>query len=334
MQHRDRVGHVLYPNSGPDASFHEPLPPGPIRGCPFIGNMSWMYNMNQILYQLSGKLGSPSVWKFFALTKPMAIFSGSSAINQLLGKEFKGEVSQMTQFGNFVELFGNESLSFETTSKKQYQFMRQLVGQALTEEAVARGVPALQDAASNSIDRAMREVAESRSVDKMKNNDATIVIKDMCSYLTLEVAWRQIIGLDLKTDEEIAAFHKASNDFMKSFTNYFIGFLPKWMIHKTQGYKASRYLVAKIQDRIDSLLANGPDGSTMSAMVFATDEKDQTKKLSRQQVIDNAMLLIIVTDAHQRHVVARDASKCMEQDRGGAGCLGCQTRSLFDQRTN
>jgi cytochrome P450 len=108
-----------------------------------------------------------------------------------------------------------------------------------------------------------------------------------------KVAWRQIIGLDLKTDEEIGTFHNAAKDYMKSVSNLLLVFVPKWMIHRTRGYKARQYLVGKIEDSIDSLLRNGPDGSTMSTMVFAADEEDETKRLSRQQIIDNALILII-----------------------------------------
>lgn len=118
-------------------------------------------------------------------------------------------------------------------------------------------------------------------------------MEDVCKYLTLEVAWRQIIGLDLKGDEEIETFHEKVKDWMATFSNFYLTFLPVWLLKKTKAYKAFEYLTGKIEERIDSLLENGPDGSTMSSMVFATDEEDQSKKLSRQQVIDNALLLIV-----------------------------------------
>ena len=95
--------------------------------------------MNEFLYRISAKLGSPKIWKFFGVTKPIAVLADSSSINKMLAKEFKGGVSQLTQFGNLVHLFGNESLTFETESRERYHFMRQLVGQALTNEAVAEG---------------------------------------------------------------------------------------------------------------------------------------------------------------------------------------------------
>jgi cytochrome P450 len=44
---------------------------------------------------------------------------------------------------------------------------------------------------------------------------------------------------------------------------------------------------------MDQLERDGPDGSTMSAMYFARDEEDPSKRLSRDEVVSNALLLIL-----------------------------------------
>jgi len=58
-------------------------------------------------------------------------------------------------------------------------------------------------------------------------------------------------------------------------------------------YRAKLYLTKMIERKIDDLDQNGPDGSTLSSMVYAVDEEGQSKRLSRQEIIDNALLLII-----------------------------------------
>ena len=50
----------------------------------------------------------------------------------------------------------------------------------------------------------------------------------------------------------------------------------------------------KIEEKIQYLEQSGPDTSTLSGMFFATDEGDSTQsKLTRQEIIDNALLLIL-----------------------------------------
>ena len=66
------------------------------------------------------------------------------------------------------------------------------------------------------------------------------------------------------------------------------------LLKLTSGFKARMYLVGKIEEKIKYLKERGtPDGSTLGAMYFTKDDKDPTKKLTKQQVIDNALYLII-----------------------------------------
>jgi len=116
---------------------------------------------------------------------------------------------------------------------------------------------------------------------------------DVCNQLTVDVAWRQILGLDLD-EEEDTRFVAEVKHWMKGLLSpiYLSFAFPFFILKHTRPYKARLYLVSKIEEKLNKLEENGPDGSTLSAMVFATDD-DGKAKLTRQQVIDNALLLIL-----------------------------------------
>ena len=115
-------------------------------------------------------------------------------------------------------------------------------------------------------------------------------MEKVLTSFTLDVAWRQILGLDLKEDE-IETFFKATDDWIGGVTNLRVMLLPGF--ESTKSAKALKYLKEKIERKIDDLNANGPDESTMSYMVYARDEEDETKRLSREEIVDNALLLIL-----------------------------------------
>jgi cytochrome P450 len=60
----------------------------------------------------------------------------------------------------------------------------------------------------------------------------------------------------------------------------------------TKPGRAQAYLKSLINKKIDDLNSTGPDGSTLSAMLFAKDEFDG-RRLSREQIIDNSLVLIL-----------------------------------------
>jgi cytochrome P450 len=115
-------------------------------------------------------------------------------------------------------------------------------------------------------------------------------MEDICSEYTLDVAWRQILGLNLAQDE-IEEFYDMVSKWVGGIVHPRTLFrvFPK----QTQGYKARQYLVNKIEARIEDLRKNGADATTMSGLVFATDEEHSSEKLTRVQIIDNALLLIL-----------------------------------------
>lgn len=112
----------------------------------------------------------------------------------------------------------------------------------------------------------------------------------VCTDYTLDVAWRQILGLEL-TEEEIPLFEESVAKWIEGIMSLQI--LLRINVEKHPGYKAKEHIISKIEERIDQLQEQGPDNkSTLSGMVFATDEEDPTKKLTRQEIIDNALILI------------------------------------------
>lgn len=181
-------------------------------------------------------------------------------------------------------------MSYETTEVKKYNFLQRLVGQALTPESVAKAIPTLEKASEDAVQRMLAS-------DK-------VVMSDINHYLTLDVAWRQIIGLNLKEDQ-IAKFHNDVQMWSKSITNYvyYILPIPGFLLKKTKMYKAKQALTKLINDKIDDIETNGPDGSTLSAMVTASDEEDTSKKLTRRQIIDNIFLLLVAGSETSSHTL-------------------------------
>jgi len=67
---------------------------------------------------------------------------------------------------------------------------------------------------------------------------------------------------------------------------------PSFIVKRSKPYKARLYIEAKLEEKIDSLLENGPDSSTLSEMVFAVEEDGNDRKLTREKVIENALVFV------------------------------------------
>jgi cytochrome P450 len=206
--------------------------------------------------------------------KPIIMLSGMKNIKDAFNSEFK-RIKTGSALRSFSKLFGAENLLF-VQDPDRHQYMRRLLGQSMTPEAISKSIPALVTGASNQID-------------SLKNNP-TVEMEQVLTSFTLDVAWRQILGLGLQEDE-IETFYEATNDWIGGITDLKVLLLPS-RFDKTKSGKALKYLTEKIERKIDDLEKNGPDGSTMSYMVYARDEEDPTKRLTRQEIIDNALLLI------------------------------------------
>lgn len=279
---------ILYPNSSPDPSRSEPVPPGSL-GCPYVGHTfaalrgSTKFGTGHFYHARSAQLGNPSLWKFSFLGRPRVSVSGGKLVRELLGREFKpdGITTGLAKLSS--GMLGYQSLMCEP-DRARHRSLRKLVGAALTPEAVSLSVPALCAAAERQ--------AEKLLLASTKSKEEPLRMADACTDFTLEVAWRQILGLKLE-EEEVPVFQRMVGKWIGGLGD--IRLITKIGVSTTQSYKAKQYLLAKIEERICELEQHGPDSTTLSGMVFSTDddEKDTKKRLTREEVIDNALLLIL-----------------------------------------
>ncbi|KAL7524961.1 hypothetical protein ACHAWF_001152 [Thalassiosira exigua] len=148
----------------------------------------------------------------------------------------------------------------------------------MTPDAIDRAMPTLITSAAEQIDRLSLE--------------EPVMMEKVATAFTLDVAWRQILGLDLREDK-VETFDRKTYDWIGGIINPLRAFYPARLSKHTKSHKALAYLVTKIDRKIESLERNGPDGSTMSGMLFAKDEEDPSKSLSRDEIVSNTLLLIL-----------------------------------------
>jgi cytochrome P450 len=280
----------LWPNARVDPTHVEPLPPGSM-GCPVVGRTffwgSSKWGVGSFYPFTSRRLRWPRIFKHYFLGCPFVAVSGLKNLQSVLNREF--EPSGIASAMHLNELMGQCSIAAET-SKDRHQFLRRLVGQALTPSAVTSALPVLEGMAIDQIIKREQSAVE---------NGSSIVLMDrVVTDYTLDVARKQILGLDI-AEEELPTFVTAVHDWIagvvsaRAYTGY--------KVKESKGYAALKYLEGIIGDKIDDLERNGPDGSsTLSGMVFARDEDDtsaanteEKRKLSRQEVIDNVLFLIL-----------------------------------------
>ena len=276
-----RLNKILYPGSGSDPTSDAALPPGSF-GCPFLGSNilagSTEYGPNEFFNRARKKLGNPSIYKFFAFGSPMVSVSGQDNIKNVLKDEFSPTgVNTMMVSKNWGSIFGFESLLYEK-DKMEHASLRRLVGSAMSPTSIEAAVPSIQAAA----DAQMEKILSAN----------TIEMEDICNDYTLDVAWKTILGLDLGEDE-VQTFHTMVKGWISGMFNPFF-LLPFRFpfLKQTKSYKGHQYLVSKVEEKLADLEKNGPDGSTLSSMYFAEDAEDNSKRLTHQQVIDNALILI------------------------------------------
>ena len=169
----------------PDASFAEPLPDGSL-GCPYLGNIKFFSKIGDAktgsgaFYRMQSSLSSnPRIFKYAPLGKPSVIIAGMSNVKKVFNKEFKLVKTGIISEG-FGDIFGGESLLF-VTDPSRHQFLRRLVGQSMTPEQISLAMPALIASATEQIDTL--KVGED------------VVMEEVLTRFTLDVAWRQILGV-------------------------------------------------------------------------------------------------------------------------------------------
>lgn len=281
---------LLYPGVRRDPNFDEPLPPASL-GCPFLGQNILKGSRRQgpeYFYQkASERLGHPRIWTFYFLGRPVATLTGASLVSNVLSQEFttlgpmQGEAvrKENERPEAMPAVFGIENLMFER-NKERHAFLRKLVGSGMTPASVNRALPTIQQIASSSIGRMLSQP------------ESPIKMEDICTDYTMEIVQRQLLGLDTAMDsaERVECREKLAT-WLSALYSVVANLQIPFLVKRSRAYKAREFIESKLQDKIDSLLKNGPDTSTLSAMVFAVDSHE--KKLTREQVIENALLLVI-----------------------------------------
>lgn len=278
------IRRLLWPGyANRDPALREPLPPGRC-GCPLWGSQVLVGSRDSgaasFWYRAAKRLGNPRVFRFFFMGRPGVCISGGERIKSLMNTEFEED-------GVYVPVVNTEytgpSLLGEQNGKK-HAYLRKLVGQALTPAAVKRAVPNLYQASQKQVDR---------MIAASSNGDNTATAETICTDLTLEIAWKQILGLKLTTAEEEEEFVTKVNEWVGGIVDPRVSL--NIGLRKTRGYKAKEWLEKKIEEKMDDLIENGPDDSTLSGMVFAADEDDPSggRKLSREDILGNSLLLIL-----------------------------------------
>ena len=271
---------ILYPNIVRDAAVDEPLPPGKL-GCPLFGNQIFVgskkFGTGYFWHRMSKALGAPRVWMVYFLGRPGAVITGGDNIKNLLNTEFDDDGVE-----NGVNPSGmlDENSMLAEKDRRMHSYMRRLVGNAMTPAAVTKAVPNLREAAEKQVDAILQ--------DGFANSEAT------CTAYTLDVAWKQILGLNLSEDE-VPVFSQMVDQWIAGFADLRVVFnvFPK----RSPAFRAKKWLTDKIEEKIDQLESNGPDASTLSAMVYATDDAtegtDGNRKLTREQIVENSLVLIL-----------------------------------------
>mmetsp|Transcript_5582 Transcript_5582/g.11626 ORF Transcript_5582/g.11626 Transcript_5582/m.11626 type:complete len:603 (-) Transcript_5582:119-1927(-) len=288
---------ILWPKANPDNKVLNPLPDGTL-GCPFFGH--WLFSGDEeegpgaFWRNLVAKFGNVGIFKTYFMGRPMAVVSGSKNLRNILDREFKSSDEGGVEIGVFArteaaaDIFGSDSM-LTSQDKLNHKWLRRLVGQAMSPLAVSASIPQLVKAADDAVD----------DVFTAMNSDSGIVrMEDVCTKFTLDIAWRQILGLDL-SDEEVFEFRSKVDEWIGGMLSPAVMLLPDPHGQKTKSYKARKYLDNIILEKMRQLEINGPDDSTLSAMVYAIDEEsdeetgEKNRRLSKKQVMDNALLLIL-----------------------------------------
>jgi cytochrome P450 len=258
------VKQILWPNTLSDLSREEPLPPGPL-GCPIRGLnprlSSPSFGPGLLFYQVSKKVKHARVFKIFSQRKGIAVVSGYQNTKTVLSQEFSAVVPQSVPFT--AKIVGSHSLRC-ADNKQRHSELRKLVGAAVQPNRVRDMVPALQHIAESVLEQ---------------QSSTTMQMEDVCTSFALDVAWRLIIGL--QDMDQISIFRYHVKAWLKGI---YSGANDDWQTSR-------QFLVNQIETKLQYLEQNGPDESTVSGMLFATEENE--RKATKEEIIDNVLLLIL-----------------------------------------
>ncbi|KAL7576981.1 hypothetical protein ACA910_006736 [Epithemia clementina (nom. ined.)] len=284
-----------------DPSVDAPLPPA-FTNCPFTG----IVNGPQSFYrQASAALRSPPAFSFLHRNQPMVEVTGGRAVRQVLLKEFTSLTSNVVA-GVSQVVCGLKSLR-TAVDRDEHRILRQLVGVTLSSSAVTNSIPQLQDICQARIEKELAKAVTEHQNDTTSKPYPTLIAHDMTQGMALDVVRQMVLGLNLKNTHEISVFEENVDIWLN-------GMYHKLGTPEMEATLESRkYLVQAIEQKMDELATPGQsDGSTVGGLMFATFDDDdddndkddsdiseerqerlQGRTLSREEVVNNALLLIL-----------------------------------------
>jgi len=256
-------------------------------GCPLFGHNILAGSKHHGPYvffaNAAKKLGNPKIFRYFAFGFPFVSVSGKDNIKATLKGEFDPDgINTMSVSEGMSLVFGKESILYQN-DKKKHALLRRLAGQAMTPVALRKAVPTIQATAEKLIDKYFLNAG----------SESSVTMENMMEVYTMDIARKQILGLDIE-DDELETFEKNISDWINGIFNPLLMTpgISKFVARSTKGGRARDYLVSKLEERLEYLATlNESDGSSLGAMFFAVDEDDN--KLTKQQLIDNALILIL-----------------------------------------
>lgn len=238
-------------------------------------------------------MNSPPAFSYVHRNQPTVEVSGGTNVRKLLNAEFSS-LSSNAVAGVSQVVCGTHSLR-TAQDKAEHRALRNLVGVPLGAKAVADSIPTVE-----AICR--RRIREMVLANKDDNRDNVVKMIDVTQAIATDITWQQILGLDLRSDEEIDTFHENTSLWLRGM------YAKPGSPEMERTLEVREYLVGMIETKIEQLEEAGEsDGSTVGGLVFATmedvlqDGRDETgdhdnqRTLSKEEVIDNALLLILAS---------------------------------------
>ena len=305
---------ISWPRSSIDPAVDAPVPPGSL-GCPLFGHNhlggNKRFGNGWFFHRMCKSLGYPRLWKTYFFAKARIILVGGERIQRLFNtKEFEPDGVNSGQLKS--KIMGKNNILNEQ-DKYRHAFLRRLIGSAVTPAAIKECMPNLQASAEAQVKRLLDNYSSINNQHDQPTSDLTVKAAQICDDYAMDIAWKQILGLDL-TPEEVPKFRAQVKEFTSGFFN------PRMMFNiakeSSKPYQAQQYLYQIIAERIDMLEKNiGGDTSTLSGMLLATDDeqnvsqsetspssssdpalaqdsKGDRRKLTKQEVMDNSLVLI------------------------------------------
>lgn len=220
---------------------------------------------------------------------------GGTWVRKILNQEFSS-LSSNAVVGLSQIVCGKETLR-TVTDPREHKRQRELMSGPLSASNVANSIPRLEQIATAWIS----SLSSSEHPNRIRSG-TRLVAYDFMQNMALDVTWKLLLGLKFDTEEATKQFREQTAIWLRG------------IYHKVgtpemdATLEAKKYLVQLIENRIDSLLQAGvSDGSTLGGLVFARlDDKNgdknfdnnhnndtQSATLTRQQIIDNALFLIL-----------------------------------------